>query len=562
MSIPETIKLSNFQSFDSTGATISGARRFNIFVGPNNVGKSKLLQAVQRLSRKGDEPYLIDASGEDYEIRFSLPISKEIASRVFNAGTHGGAFGSNWGMVGAHLVDSSVTMLLRKNSALTVDSVTLNTQNAYVVQKRDDILTELQGHAGRFQLPFVASERFFLAAERDVRPEAASGSDVIEPSGSGVTNAIQRVINSSAKDRSAVTVSMLHDLNEILHPQFRFKEILTRYHDAPKEWEIYFQTEDGRLVRLSQSGSGLKTILCLLANVHLKLGAKAKPVTQGVFVFEELENSLHPRVQRNLYQYLRRKFTGESIVLISTHSSVAIDFFQHDKEAAFFQVNQSRGKSECRRIEAFEDRVGTLDALGIRASDALMSNFVVWVEGPSDRTYINGFISAASDNQLQEGREYSVMFYGGRLLSHLTMSEDEEANEFIRLLKLNPKCAVVIDSDKANAPAPLNATKRRIIDEANASSRMSWLTKGREIENYVSAEFWVSHFGVSNEAVGRYSDVFQALKGQKSLKSGRTFNSKTELAAYVDKFAREHDYVLDWREKADELVRHIRSANS
>ncbi|SHU60945.1 Uncharacterised protein [Mycobacteroides abscessus subsp. bolletii] len=49
--------------------------------------------------------------------------------------------------------------------------------------------------------------------------------------------------------------------------------------------------------------------------------------------------------------------------------------------------------------------------LGYRPSDLLQANYVVWVEGPSDRTYIRRWLQIANPD-LQEGIDYSIMFYG------------------------------------------------------------------------------------------------------------------------------------------------------
>ncbi len=51
---------------------------------------------------------------------------------------------------------------------------------------------------------------------------------------------------------------------------------------------------------------------------------------------------------------------------------------------------------------------------------------------------------------LREGIHYSIMFYGGRLLNHLS-ADDPDITEFIKLRRLNRHLAVVMDSDKASA---------------------------------------------------------------------------------------------------------------
>lgn len=76
------------------------------------------------------------------------------------------------------------------------------------------------------------------------------------------------------------------------------------------------------------------------------------------------------------------------------------------------------------------------------------------------------------------------MFYGGRLLAHLS-ANDEEVSDFISLRKLNRNVAIVIDSDRASAHSRINATKNRVALEL--SDGYSWITAGREIENYIPA---------------------------------------------------------------------------
>ena len=64
--------------------------------------------------------------------------------------------------------------------------------------------------------------------------------------------------------------------------------------------------------------------------------------------------------------------------------------------------------------------VTSVNLVYVRTSDIrlviLQANCVVWVEGPSDRIYLKHWIEAVT-SELIEGLHYSIMFYGGRLLS-------------------------------------------------------------------------------------------------------------------------------------------------
>jgi hypothetical protein len=85
------------------------------------------------------------------------------------------------------------------------------------------------------------------------------------------------------------------------------------------------------------------------------------------------------------------------------------------------------------------------------------------------------------NSNLREGIDYTIMFYGGRLLNHLS-PDDPDVDEFISLRRLNRHLAVAIDSDKAKQSGKINTTKRRIVDSMKDPG-LVWVTQGRNIEN-------------------------------------------------------------------------------
>src|SRR5262249_17900879 len=157
-------------------------------------------------------------------------------------------------------------------------------------------------------------------------------------------------------------------------------------------------------------------------------------------------------------------------LFMTTHSPICLDFFQGHSDAALTHVYQENGVTKSNPIEAFQDRSGVLDRMGARASDALQSNSVIWVEGPSDRILLKAWFKLCGAGDLREGIDYCIMLYGGDLLAHLTMNEtvavDEasEVAEYIRLLRINRNSAIIIDSDKRRANESIRATKQRIKD--------------------------------------------------------------------------------------------------
>jgi hypothetical protein len=197
--------------------------------------------------------------------------------------------------------------------------------------------------------------------------------------------------------------------------------------------------------------------------------------------------------------------------------------------------------------------------LGFRASDLLQSNCVVWVEGPSDRIYIREWIRIA-DESLVEGVHYTVMFYGGKLLSHLTPDDPNEADvgRFISLRKLNRNLVVILDSDRKSDAAKVNATKMRIVEEFKKAAEdgghgFAWITDGREIENYI--------------AVDAFNDALSAEGVKRTVKTNKFADypgddgNKVAIALWLVANNRLSLDGLDLKEKIDDLVRFIRQSN-
>jgi hypothetical protein len=232
------------------------------------------------------------------------------------------------------------------------------------------------------------------------------------------------------------------------------------------------------------------------------------------------ECGLHPLLQRKLISYLKNKTVNQ--YFIATHSASFID----TPDAAIFHVSNDGVQTDIKESILRRERFAICVDHGTRASDIVQSNAVIWVEGPSDRVYVQHWIEAVAP-ELQEGIHYSIMFYGGRLLSHLS-ADDDDVKEFIGLRSLNQNLAILIDSDKSSQNDTLNQTKLRLLTEFKRGPSVAWITAGREIENYI-------HHGVLQEAV----------KTVHSEKYGRAGSGGI------------HDHSLYYRRKDDDKIEKI-----
>lgn len=400
-----------------------------------------------------------------------------------------------------------------------------------------------------------------ILADRDISPEKERADDFLEEDGRGATNLIRRYITFSKYDEGLVEERLLTYLNQIMGPDVTFSDIkIQQIKDGEDAlWEI-FLTEKGGSGRfaLSESGSGLKTIILVLINLiiipSLEKYFKCKNI---VFGFEELENNLHPALQRRLFEFLYNfSIENDSYFFLTTHSHIAINTFFDKPEASIYHVIKKGRSSIVRKIENYIDKVEILNDLDVKASDLLQSNGIIWVEGPSDRVYINKWLEIICNNKYIEGRDYQFMYYGGRLLSHYSANQE---NNLISILMTNRNAAIVMDSDKTNRQSKINLTKQRILDEFERYGMFAWITKGKEIENYLAAGSINNVFGSKLDECGPYLKFDQYI--QNIFPS--FLNSKVEFAKKICGQLKKPDFAdkLDLKKQIIELYKNIEKWN-
>lgn len=316
--------------------------------------------------------------------------------------------------------------------------------------------------------------------------------------------------------------------------------------DIPHTVDDIYVEMDNRRLSIESLGTGIHQVILLAAAVTL--------LEESLVCIEELEIYLHPELQKKFIKYICENTNNQYI--ITTHSNAVFD----NANVNIYHCWLEDGQTKCELALSSSQKSSILDSLGYKASDILQSNCIIWVEGPSDRIYINKWIKE-KDPSLKEGLHYSIMFYGGRLLSHLTGDDDSEITEFISLKKMNRNIAIVIDSDKKNRQAPINATKTRIRDDFLKRDGYCWITKGREIENYYDQVTFHQavksvHGDTANPVPwGQYDDV------TKYAKAGETKEiDKVKVAKKLTEEATAFNQ-LDFDDKVTELVDFIKRAN-
>jgi putative ATP-dependent endonuclease of the OLD family len=475
--------------FDAGSVEISLDQRISAFVGVNNVGKSQLVKNLVSLLNSQNR------QSENFKVTFNGKLKPATLNDFFqNYGQHS-------------MLELGFVTSLDTSSPKNVE-VGLGYSQDYGNRK-----IFVQGNP----VPNIPVHNFtnehlnvtdfettvFIGAERDIRPTNGwqPGQVFYSENGDSIVPMFDRLLNMRSGNHRIVEERILTGLNRILSPHFRYISIRCLRDDSGR-YNIQLENEQKEIFDVSQLGSGIKTIIHCLSTVHAYSTVWGAVPT--CIVVEEIENNLHPAIIRRTLDQIVSDTAGSATRLVFiTHSPVVIEHLSSHHSASIHLVNKTSDQVKCTPIRNYLATSKALDELGVRATDLLQSNFVVWVEGPTELIVIPHWISKLAP-ELRVGSDYIVASYGGKLLKHFSAEPpSEDGDTRVDVARINRNFAFVMDNDRSVDGKPLTPSKQAIVDARNWIDEQGkrriefelWITEGREIEDYYPNEPFIEILG-------------------------------------------------------------------
>ncbi|MDQ7918409.1 AAA family ATPase [Mesonia sp. MT50] len=468
--------IKNFRSFDSDGIYLDGLKKINIIIGKNNCGKSNVLRFLQTLHsnlsdlnkfpndiknqhrRNGQSTILnLKVKGDN------LPHNKDKFRRA--NGFDYNNFLEQFHNFDVNLNSQSINLPEQLNDLEWQQLIPF--QSAYAQASAQQLLSKINESWKQSIIQKVKStfkDLIYIPHLRVIKEGHQFGDSNSSINGSNIISKMfemqnPEIGNENARDKFNLIQTFVRDL--INKPDLEI--------EIPHTKEEIVLTIDGNRLPLDSFGTGIHQLVMLCSTLVIH--------DNSIVCIEEPEIHLHPELQRKFIKFLGKT---KNIYFLTTHSNIFLD---SRLNTSIYHVQNDGIKSTISHANRTTRTFSILNDLGYHSSDILQANGIIWVEGPSDRTFIIKWINLI-DSTLIEGLHFSIMFYGGRLLSHISFQNEKLITDLIPLLKLNRNAYVLMDRDGFSSKTKINLTKRRIKEEIG--DRNCWITKGREIENYLT----------------------------------------------------------------------------
>lgn len=589
------INVKGFRSFSNqTGFVLNEIRSFNLLIGKNNSGKSnitRLLKTLVMSIRDAGRSYTginyilfetTELSSDDFflqnkeEIEFKDWMISPIGISIFKK-----IIWSEWIKVNSddNCFFKEMELNIKFENGQTICIYSCNISNVedqschyiFISGKKDNSLVMNTSDISRYLRILIDSFIFI----DEFRTTDTSVAQFLNNKISSLNLTEELVIEATKveEDWNAFVDYINKGFKEIIKEELiLYRSLRSNFNPANHLFVMY----DDLPVKLSDLGSGISQILLFLTFIYRYRNR------ENVYVFiDEPELNIHPETIVSLFRFFTQNSNHQYFLL--THSSTLMD--RTDFVDQIYMIN--RVNQETKATEIFNDKKKSrylFDLIGVRPSQLLQSNCVIWIEGPSDRVYIRHWLNVYTKSlgipELIEGKDYSFVMYGGALISYYDV-DLMDFNKYIDLFSTSNNAYLVADSDLSKDRSEYKKSLQRLLARKSGNFGV-WVTAGKEIENYVPHEVFLTiftkekgfkrkgdppnakklrgrTFDKNDTYINFYSDLYDKRK-KKKIKQSSFFTDKVRLAEKVTNQWDKLD-VIDLKSQIDDLFKFIKQSN-
>lgn len=475
---------------------LSNLSQINLFIGPNNCGKSRFLRSIasQELVFKSNPDFselekmrkeLIKSLNDILPSSVDLNDIKKTANglTVIDFIKEKDEFFSPLLKIIEKMVAIQINGLKMENAhSINLEQcvIRIHELGKALLENFQKITTKLPKALAfkKYYIPTLRSLRFFK--EKDAFYEASAVYFARDPrpeifTGWNLRDQIEDMRMGDRKERRA-----LEDFEAYLSKSFFSGEDVEL---IPKKGNPLFikigKEEDFPIYNL---GDGIQMIIIM---TFLLFRFKHEP--KLIFI-EEPELFLHPGMQRIiLEQFSASKNTQ---FFIATHSNHLLDMTIDNDNISVFNISKnlivgeeiSHAQFTIENLSRVDRK--TLELLGVRNSSVFLSNCTIWVEGITDRRYLSHFLKLYGLDLKsifipKEDLHFSFVEYSGSNITHWSFLDNQDDN--INVDVLCGKLFLIADKDSEKGKKKERLEKLKI----TLKDRFYCL-ECREIENLLS----------------------------------------------------------------------------
>ena len=394
---------------------------------------------------------------------------------------------------GRGVTNKSKRELLREKAV--AETIEIRTRNIDI-SKNDRLIKTIEDNFPDFEIfqtdtSLDIGENLFQKEFRPIIYTAAEQKDVQESKNvfaENINKALQKEIDTIFeyfKQYTDVFVSLK------TKPDFSWDKAVT--------FDIIGKDNHGIEISLDKRGSGLKRLL-MVSFFQYMADRDSTRDCNCIFAVEEPENCLHPGLQRELINSFNQITTKGGQIIITSHSPVFAGASPTEDLVLIV-----REKGEAKVIQSPElDLARVSDELGVEPSDQITCyNACVFVEGITDinllKTMAEKLKNSGHIKQNFDDKKIGFISFGGDNLKHWINMK--------ALKKLTRRFAVVIDSDKENEAGVVNQRKLNWKNKCEIDGGIFFITKKRELENYLHIEAIRRRGGFKDTPFNDYTDM-------------------------------------------------------